>query len=165
MAITVKYYVKLIGSNGDIRQVTVKSQPIDEGSVAADVAMAELNANLFRAAVAAVTDANIQAWGFIYEGGGALGGIPEEALLYVDAVLSLDISNGGPLKKATFSLPAPAAAVFLDTSGPNEDVVDINDIGIQALALWLQTYGTVSDGEVPEGLLSGYRRSRGRRLA
>ncbi len=62
-------------------------------------------------------------------------------------VCALEAGEG---KKTTFQLPAPVDGVFVGASGPNYDVVDVEDAALNTLLDMFQTTGgkfTISDGE------------------
>ncbi len=57
---------------------------------------------------------------------------------------------GGEGKKATMQMPCPTDTIFVDTSGPNWNVVDTTDAALLAYLDEFQTTGgsfTISDGE------------------
>lgn len=86
----------------------------------------------------------------------------------MQAVVSGYIADN-PSKRASAVIPGPVADVFVATSGPNSDIVDVADATVTAFMDNFKAAGTVfiSDGEdldVNPGLV-GYRRTTARRLA
>ncbi len=62
-------------------------------------------------------------------------------------VVALEAGEG---KKATFQIPAPEDGIFTGASGPNYDIVDVEDATLNTLLDMFQTTGgsfTISDGE------------------
>jgi len=62
-------------------------------------------------------------------------------------VVALEAGEG---KKATFQIPSPEDGIFVGASGPNYDVVDVEDATLNTLLDMFQTTGgqfTISDGE------------------
>lgn len=75
------------------------------------------------------------------------------------ALLTFDIVDN-PLKKATHSIPGPKPGIFISTSGPNANILDLSDAAVVAYRQMFQTGGQcyISDGEVAFTLLKGKRR-------
>jgi hypothetical protein len=160
------YQFSFIGSNGKIVTRRYEGVEIDEGSDAADYAEAAVRLEALRTAINVVTDANVQNYGMFIQGSQALGGIPADADVHEEMALSMDITPAGePTKFATISLPAPSDSVFLASTGPNRDVVDIANLNMVALANALAANVLISDGEAINSLSSGYRRARGGRTS
>jgi hypothetical protein len=86
--------------------------------------------------------------------------LPGDAGVQVEnqASLTLLLSGVGS-KKANLNIPAPVSGVFSASSGPNANVVDVNDVAV--LAFVDQFKGPqpfrLSDGEAATSLLTGRR--------
>lgn len=82
------------------------------------------------------------------------------------AIITVQL-NSSPLKKATLVIPAPETSIFVSTSGPQANVVDVaNASVIDYVGLFTVTGGvaTVSDGEKvkdsPGHILNGRKTHR-----
>lgn len=125
----------------------------------ADDAASVTDANTIIAALNAVTDAVIVAW-HSYEG------LVEDAFAYPAsgvevenlALLDFDIVDH-PEKSATLTIPAPAPAIFVATSGGGANIVNTANAAVMAYAALFQTGGEayISDGEVAQNLVAGRR--------
>lgn len=75
------------------------------------------------------------------------------------ALLLFDIVDN-PLKKATHSIPGPKPGIFISTSGPNANIIDLSDAAVVAYRQLFQAGNEcyISDGEVAFTLVSGKRR-------
>lgn len=110
-------------------------------------------------ALNAVTDAVIVSW-HTYEG------FVEDAFAYPAsgveienlALLDFDIVDH-PEKSATHTIPAPAPAIFVATSGAGANIVNTAHAAVVAYAALFQTGGEalISDGEVAQTLVAGRR--------
>jgi len=62
-------------------------------------------------------------------------------------------------KKANVNIPAPVIGIFSASSGPNANIVDINDAAVQAFEDQFKGPGDfrISDGEAVSRLLTGHR--------
>lgn len=62
-------------------------------------------------------------------------------------------------KKAAVNVPAPVIGVFMASSGPGANIVDVNDAAVQAFEDQFKAAGDfrISDGEAVTRLLSGKR--------
>lgn len=141
-----------LGSNRSTMQFFV-----DPGEALADVVSAAAG---LMSALDAVTDAAIVGYRVseVYEDSAATpaGEIEEQALLVVS-------TNDG--QKALMRIPAPNVGIFAAASGPNYNVVDINDATLQ---LYIDEFQAgagveflVSDGQTVNQLISGKRIHRG----
>lgn len=166
MAITPIYSFELIGTNSRKTTLRFVGQEIDGPDAAGELVAAAANLESLRTALNVLTDANVNAYNFAVSGTGAVGGLPADADIFEEAVLSLDITPAGEATKlASTRIPAPSDAMFIASDGPGKDVVDVTDLNIVA---WVNTLGstvTVSDGETPNGVVSGYRRLKGGRAS
>lgn len=141
-----------LGSNRSTMQFFVNS-----AEALADVVTA---AGTLMTSLAAVTDAAIVAYRVseVYEDAVATpaGEIEEQALLVV---------NTDDGKKALMRIPAPNVGIFTAASGPNYNVVDINDAALLTYIGEFQTGAgvefLVSDGQTVTSLVSGKRIHRG----
>jgi hypothetical protein len=71
-----------------------------------------------------------------------------------------------PLKKVVISIPAPVAGLFVGSSGPSANIVDVNDSALIAYAQTWEGVGeaTISDGEsITLPIISGKRVHRASR--
>jgi hypothetical protein len=165
MPTTPVYNFSFIGSNGKTVVRRFKGQTITDVDEATELGIAMSNLNAIRTELDDITDANIDS-SMTVQGAGAAGGIPADADVFEEAALSLDITPAGePNKLATISIPAPSDGVFLAATGPNKDVVDVNDADLGAFITELVDHVLVSDGEEINSLVSGYRRARGGRTS
>lgn len=97
--------------------------------------------------------------------------VPTTAQNENTAQLSVNI-DGNPLKRAIITIPAPDEAIFVATSGPNNNIVNATNAAVVDLVDNFRTGGTVtiSDGEDADLLIGGVRvhrrsgRSRQRRI-
>lgn len=73
--------------------------------------------------------------------------------------------QGKPLDKATVSIPAPIAALFVSTTGENRNVVNIaNTDLVSYLNLWgSDQFLTISDGDFLDTPIKGWRAKKGGR--
>jgi len=62
-------------------------------------------------------------------------------------------------KKANVNIPAPIIGIFSASSGPNANIVDVNDAAVVAFSDQFEGAGDfrISDGEATSRLLSGHR--------
>lgn len=141
-----------LGSNRSTMQFFV-----DSGEAIADVISA---ASGLMSALAAVTDAAIVSYRVseVYEDSAVspAGEVEEQALLVV---------NTDDGKKALMRIPAPNVGIFAASSGPNYNVVDINDATLLAYIAEFEAGAGVefliSDGQTVASLVSGKRIHRG----
>lgn len=141
-----------LGANRSTMQFSV-----DSAELLADVVTA---AGTLMTGLAAVTDAAIVSYRVseVYEDPAATpaGEIENQALLVV---------NTADGKKALMRIPAPVDGIFAAASGPNYNVVDVNDAD---LLTYLGNFEagagvefTISDGTTFTSLISGKRIHRG----
>ena len=71
--------------------------------------------------------------------------------------LSMTIDLATPGKRANSRIPAPEDAIFVDTSGPNANVLDTTNAAVIQWQSVLVNSLTISDGEIPLSILSGRR--------
>jgi len=73
------------------------------------------------------------------------------------ASITVRLTTGN--KKANLKVPAPVIGIFMNTTGPGADVVDILDADLNTYLDIFETDGeaTLSDGEVMDDPLSGKR--------
>lgn len=97
--------------------------------------------------------------------------VPTAAQNENTAQITVDI-DGNPLKKALITIPAPAPAIFVAATGPNNNIVDATNTDVSNLVDNFRAGGTVfiSDGEDANVIVGGVRvhrrsgRSRTRRI-
>lgn len=65
-----------------------------------------------------------------------------------------------PTKHATLSIPAPKPGIFMSTSGPSAEIIDVADAAVIAFAaLFIPAASAfLSDGETADALVGGHRR-------
>lgn len=162
MAINPVYTFVLIGANGKTTTLRYQGIEIDEGTPADDFVAAAAALESLRDELNDVTDANVDAYYFQVAGTQAVGGLPAAADIFEEAALSLDITPSGEATKlATARIPAPSIGIFSGTSGPSRDIVDVVDADLVAWVDALAANVLVSDGEVINGVVSGFRRAKG----
>ena len=97
--------------------------------VGADIATAKTNAATLVSALDAVTDGLIIGYSVgeqFYEDTDTYGAAGSEVENL--AVLSVELES--EKKKATLTIPAPIDAIFVDTTGPNRNVVDLTNANL-----------------------------------
>ncbi len=130
-----------------------------EQSAPADDTAARAAALALATDLAAVTDCTISKY-FSYQVFEETSfALPSGAELEMQAVVSMTIDSE-PFKSGMVTIPAPKASIFVDTSGPNYDVVDTTDADLVAfMANWVtEDLYYVSDGEQADAVLGGFRR-------
>lgn len=151
-------------SNGFWLSVTLRDNGGNETTrtyqlSSADAAAAGVDSAAILVALNAVTDAVIVSWmnyerfvedAFAYPASG----VEVENL----ALLDFEIVDH-PEKSATLTIPAPAPAIFMATSGGGANIVNTANAAVIAYAGLFMTGGEalISDGEVAQGLVSGKR--------
>lgn len=117
------------------------------------------------AAFVAVSDAAVVSYTVqsLFEEGSLT--LPASGVQLEDIALLTASIVGQPLKSATISIPAPKPAIFLGTSDEAADIVDVNDVALDAYFSLFQLNGEayVSDGESALALRTGRRIHRGSR--
>lgn len=123
----------------------------------ADIAAATTNAASFLTSLNAVTDANVVRYSIssrFYENAPST---PSSGQIEELAIVAVRTSGGNG---ATIEIPSPVAALFLDTTGANSNVVDTTATVLgDYYAEFLASGGTVfiSDGESATQLVDGQR--------
>lgn len=86
--------------------------------------------------------------------------LPVDAGVQVEDRASMTfLLSGAGSKKAAINVPAPVIGIFMASSGPGANIVDVNDAAVVAFAG--QFLGAadfrISDGESTERILAGHR--------
>lgn len=126
--------------------------------VAADSAGAASAATAILAAIANVSDALVKGYRLGQKFGQDSGSFPaagvqiENLALLITQLETFD-------KTATYTIPAPKAAIFTATSGAAANIVNTSNAAVAAYHALFQASGvaTLSDGEVAGGLQKGKR--------
>ena len=156
--------VSLIDKGTD---VTVKTYQVR----GADYAEASTNAIDFLTDLQAATNCAITGYNLGGEFANDALAIPtlDSARNSMQALITVNIADD-PLKHGQITIPGPVSAVFVDTSGPNSDIVDPGASVVTNLVDNFKAAGTVyiSDGEDVDATapgIKGIRRTMFRRLA
>lgn len=161
MAINPTYSFTLIGSNSQKTTLNFQGVEISDADLPTELNLAAGVLETLRNELNDVTDANVDAYSFSVDGTQAVGGVPANADVYEEAVLTLDITPAGEATKlASSRVPAPSLAIFQGTSGPTRDIVDTGDADISAWVAALAANVLISDGESINSLVSGTRRTK-----
>ena len=152
------YIFSLEGANGKKSTIRFASRDISGADIGAETLIANAEITDLAAKLDACVDAPVTATmqiGEIVAGGAGAGDVFEKAKL----TLWLDAAGSKPW---THSLPSPSLDIFVGTSGPNRDVVNVSDADLVAYVAALASYVTVSDGEtvnttVQNGIGAGTR--------
>jgi len=140
------------------RKVTTRRY---EQSAPADYAAAQTAALALVTDFAAVTDAEILSYHVYQENDEDTVVVPSAAEIQNEALLSFSIISS-PNKFGTVAIPAAKASIFSGATGPQYDIVDIEDSNVAAFAdNWLlDDLYWLSDGETADALEGGKRRHR-----
>lgn len=166
MPINPTYTIQVIGSNSKVKSMTFDGQEISDVDLGTEMALAHAALEAIVLELRDVTDANIHRYYVSVDGTGTVGGVPANADVFEEAVMSLDVAAPGePTKLATRGIPAPSLAIFQSSTGPGRDVLDTSDADVVAYVAALQANVLISDGEEIASLVSGFRRANGRRTS
>jgi len=128
--------------------------------VAADGTEAADAADTILTALAGVTDAAVK--GYVIGERFAETGtftLPTDAEIENQALL-VGRLDGNPFKKWSTTIPAPKIGIFVLSTGPSRNIVDLADTAVVAYRALFQSPGnvaTISDGETLDVLESGKR--------
>ena len=130
-----------------------------EQSAPADDAAARAAALALATDLAAVTDCVISKYYSFQVFEETSFSLPSGAELEMQAVVSMTIDSE-PFKSGMLTIPAPVDGIFVDSTGPNYDVVDTTDADLVAfMANWVtEDLYYISDGEQADSVLGGHRR-------
>lgn len=121
---------------------------------------AETDAPLVLAAFLALTDAVLVRWHFFEDRINDALAYPASGVQNQDQALLDFIITDNPTKHATNSIPAAKPGIFVATTGPNADVVDLADAAVVTWAGYFAPASKlyISDGETADMLFKGKRR-------
>jgi len=104
-----------------------------------------------------VTDAEILGYSISQDFNEDTVAVPANAEIENTALLTMQLTN--PAKSGSFSIPAPQATIFLDTTGVNRNYVDLSASQITDILALFASGGQLytSDGENAAGLKNGRR--------
>lgn len=145
-------YVTLVDNGGNM---TTKRYQL-QGATAED---AGTNMTAILAALAGVTDALILDYSFGEKFAQDTGSYPGVGVQIENlALITTDIA-GDIAKQATYTIPAPKTVVFVGTSGPNANVVNVAGTAVLAYQALFQASGAayISDGETAATIQKGKR--------
>lgn len=133
-----------------------------EQSAPADDAAARASAAALATDLAAITNSKISKYYSYQEFIEDAFSLPAAAENQNQALLILSI-DGAPTKSAKIRVPAAVDGIYAAATGPNYDVVDVNDAALTAFVANFTTEALfyVSDGEQADDILSGHRRHLG----
>lgn len=148
-----KLSVTVVDNGGDTTTRTFDLQSADGTEAATDSAAV-------LAAFMALTDA-VQVSHWYYESfvndslAFPASGVENQNQALLDFLITDD-----PTKHATLSIPAPKPGIFMSTSGPAAEIVDVADAAVIAFAALFIPAGNafLSDGETADALVGGHRR-------
>lgn len=161
MPINPIYSFTLIGSNSQKTTLNFVGVEISGVDLPTELAAAAATLETLRTELNEVTDANVDAYSFSVAGSQAVGGVPANADVYEEAVLTMDITPAGEATKlASSRIPAPSLGIFQGVSGPTRDIVDTADADVADWVAALAANVLISDGETINSLVSGVRRTK-----